>query len=117
MCFDYRTLVCTHPRDKPQGSYPTFLLQFELIFSQKQGVLPLWFADKSDYGRIGSGDKVETVGLADLLSGTGKDVQIRVTKKNGAVFLIKTSHTMSPDQLRWLEAGSALNHIKSVKSA
>ncbi|KIM33810.1 hypothetical protein M408DRAFT_325405 [Serendipita vermifera MAFF 305830] len=84
---------------------------------KKQGVLPLWFADKSDYSRIGSGDKIETVGLADLISGSGKDVHLRVTKSNGDVFLIKTTHTMSPDQLRWLEAGSALNYIKSARKS
>lgn len=33
---------------------------------QKQGILPLWFANKEDYGLIGSGDKVETIGLADV---------------------------------------------------
>jgi homoaconitase len=83
--------------------------------SQKQGILPLWFSDKGDYNRIGSGDRVETIGLAELLAGTGKDVRLRITKMNGDSFLIETSHTMSPDQLRWLEAGSALNFIKTVR--
>jgi homoaconitase len=84
-------------------------------FSQKQGVLPLWFSDKGDYNRIGSGDLVETIGLAELLAGTGTDIRLRITKKNGDSFLIETSHTMSPDQLKWLEAGSALNYIKAVR--
>jgi homoaconitase len=75
----------------------------------------LWFSDKGDYNRIGSGDMIETIGLAELLAGTGKDVQLRITKKNGESFFIETSHTMSPDQLRWLEAGSALNYIKAVR--
>lgn len=88
-----------------------------LISIQKQGVLPLWLADKNDYGRISSGDKVETVGLADLLSGKGQEVQLRITKKNGETFLIKTTHTMSTDQLQWLQAGSALNHIRALRNA
>ncbi|EIN13533.1 aconitate hydratase [Punctularia strigosozonata HHB-11173 SS5] len=80
---------------------------------KKQGVLPLWFVDKSDYSRIGSGDVLETVGLEDLLEkGTG-DIEVRVTKRNGDVFEIPTRHTMSADQLKWLKAGSALNHIKT----
>ncbi|KAI0067907.1 aconitate hydratase [Artomyces pyxidatus] len=82
---------------------------------KKQGVLPLWFADKSDYGRIGSGDVVETIGLAELFSDkTEATVRVKVTKRNGETFEIPTKHTMSSDQLKWLRAGSALNHIRST---
>ncbi|KAG6861218.1 hypothetical protein C0995_002567 [Termitomyces sp. Mi166 len=81
---------------------------------KKQGVLPLWFADKADYSRIGSGDIIETVGLADTIRGVpGASIKIRVTKLNGEIFDIQTKHTMSRDQLKWLEAGSALNYIRS----
>ncbi|KZT74787.1 aconitate hydratase [Daedalea quercina L-15889] len=81
---------------------------------KKQGILPLWFADKADYARIGSGDVVETLGLADLLTGVpGATIKLKVTKRNGDVFEIPTKHTMSSDQLKWLRAGSALNHIRS----
>ncbi|KAJ7783501.1 aconitase family-domain-containing protein [Mycena maculata] len=81
---------------------------------KKQGVLPLWFADKADYSRIGSGDVVETIGLAELFEGTpNAEIKLKVTKRNGEVFEIPTKHTMSADQLKWLEAGSALNHIRS----
>ncbi|KAL1715441.1 aconitase family-domain-containing protein [Schizophyllum commune] len=85
---------------------------------KKQGVLPLWFADKADYAKIGAGDIVETEGLADLLS--GKDdapLHLKVTKRSdGSVFRIPVTHTMSADQLRWLRHGSALNYIRAVKS-
>ncbi|KAJ3558071.1 hypothetical protein NM688_g1128 [Phlebia brevispora] len=81
---------------------------------KKQGVLPLWFADKNDYSRIGAGDLVETVGLGDLLSCKSRDtITLRVTKRNGETFEIPTTHTMSQDQLKWLRAGSALNYIRS----
>ncbi|KAF7339872.1 Aconitate hydratase, mitochondrial [Mycena venus] len=81
---------------------------------KKQGVLPLWFADKADYGRIGSGDMVETIGLSELLKGgTDAQIKLKVTKSDGQVFEIQTKHTMSADQLKWLEAGSALNYIRS----
>jgi homoaconitase len=80
---------------------------------KKQGVLPLWFANKEDYGRIGSGDLLETVGLGALLEGKpGATIKIRVSKQSGKVFEIPTQHTMSKDQLKWLRAGSALNHIR-----
>jgi homoaconitase len=74
----------------------------------------LWFANKSDYSRIGSGDILDTIGLADLLNGvSNSSVSIKVTKLNGEMFEIPTKHTMSSDQLKWLRAGSALNHIRS----
>ncbi|KAG7450306.1 aconitate hydratase [Guyanagaster necrorhizus] len=82
---------------------------------KKQGVLPLWFADKADYSRIGSGDVVETIDLTDLLQGgTRSTVEIKVTPRIGEPFTLLTRHTMSVDQLKWLRAGSALNHIRSV---
>ncbi|KAJ7071281.1 aconitate hydratase [Mycena amicta] len=81
---------------------------------KKQGVLPLWFADKTDYSRIDAGDVVETVGLSELLGGKfDAQVKIRVTKMNGQTFEVLTKHTMSDDQVRWLQAGSALNYIRS----
>ncbi|KAG2062066.1 aconitate hydratase [Suillus hirtellus] len=84
---------------------------------KKQGVLPLWFADKNDYSRIGSGDVVQTIGLADLIEGRqNAEVKLKVTKRTGEVFEILTKHTMSEDQLKWFRAGSALNFIRSQLS-
>ncbi|KAH8998753.1 hypothetical protein EDB86DRAFT_3075839 [Lactarius hatsudake] len=80
---------------------------------KKQGVLPLWFADKNDYGRIGSGAVVETTGVADLFAGKSDGtVRVKVTTRSGETFEIATKHTMSSDQIKWLRAGSALNHIR-----
>ena len=84
------------------------------IVLQKQGILPLWFIDKADYSRIGSGDVIETVGLDDLFNGKERlTITIKVTKRTGETFEIPTRHTMSADQLKWLRAGSALNYIRS----
>jgi homoaconitase len=81
---------------------------------QKQGILPLWFADKDDYSRIGSGAVVETIGVTDLFAGKpGAAVRVKVTPMGGETFEIMTKHTMSSDQLKWLWAGSALNYIRS----
>jgi len=80
---------------------------------KKQGVLPLWFAEKSDYSRIKSGDIVETIGLAGLLQGDqDAKITVKVTRRSG-VIEIPLKHTMSSDQLKWLRAGSALNYIRS----
>ncbi|KAL5534292.1 hypothetical protein ACEPAG_754 [Sanghuangporus baumii] len=81
---------------------------------KKQGILPLWFVESSDYSRIGSGDVVETIGLGDLLNGDSTStIRLKVTKRDGQTFEIPTRHTMSSDQLKWLRAGSALNYIRS----
>ena len=95
------------------------LLQLTHIPLQKQGVLPLWFADKADYGRVGAGDVVETLGLADLLEGKlDAAIRLRVTPRDGgAPFEVPVRHTMSADQLKWLRAGSALNHIRAQIAA
>ncbi|QRV91550.1 aconitate hydratase [Ceratobasidium sp. AG-Ba] len=86
---------------------------------KKQGVLPLWFADKADYGKIKSGDHIETVGLANVVSGeSGAQIKLRVTPRDGgAPFDVTTRHTMSVDQLKWLQAGSALNYIRDSRAA
>ncbi|THH08735.1 hypothetical protein EW145_g2504 [Phellinidium pouzarii] len=82
---------------------------------KKQGVLPLWFTQTSDYFRIGSGDKIETFGLSDLLNGIPNAIiRLKVKKRDGEAFEILTKHTMSSDQLNWLRAGSALNYIRSL---
>jgi homoaconitase len=74
----------------------------------------LWFADTSDYSRIGSGDIVETIGLEGLLNGDHfTTIRLKVSKNSGETFEIPTKHTMSADQLNWLLAGSALNYIRS----
>jgi homoaconitase len=70
----------------------------------------------SDYGRIGSGDTVETIGLEHLFRGvSGAMVRLKVTKLAGESFEIDMKHTMSLDQLKWLRLGSALNHIRAER--
>ena len=85
---------------------------------KKQGVLPLWFADKADYSKIEAGDQVETVGVAELVKGdVDAVIRLKVTKKeSGEVLEIPTKHTMSADQIRWLKSGSALNLVKEIKA-
>ncbi|KAI6045014.1 hypothetical protein EDC04DRAFT_2865497 [Pisolithus marmoratus] len=81
---------------------------------KKQGVLPLWFADTADYSRVGSGDTIETMGVATLLGGDpNAAIKLRVLKRSGEVIEIPVKHTMSADQLNWFRTGSALNYIRS----
>ena len=77
---------------------------------KKQGVLPLTFADPADYDKIRADDKVSILGLADLAP--NQPVTVALHHADGSVDQITTNHTMSPDQIAWFEAGSALNLIR-----
>ena len=84
---------------------------------KKQGVLPITFVNPEDYSLIDSGDVVSTVGLNELLRGdSSSKLQVKVVKhKTGEEKMIDVAHTLSPDQLVWLRAGSALNAIRAAK--
>ncbi|MEC9449256.1 MAG: aconitase family protein, partial [Actinomycetota bacterium] len=77
---------------------------------KKQGVLPLTFADRDDYDRIGPKDRVSIVGLDGLTP--DKPVEVVVTSPDGVATSITTNHTYSADQIEWFKAGSALNLIR-----
>ncbi|OCK75179.1 mitochondrial aconitate hydratase-like protein [Lepidopterella palustris CBS 459.81] len=77
---------------------------------KKQGVVPLTFANESDYDLIDACDEVSTVGLLDVLRSGGKgDVELVVKKRDGTEVRVKTRHTLSEDQCGFVLAGSALN--------
>ena len=89
---------------------------------KKQGVLPLTFADEGEgrdgkesggYDAIDGGDEVVLEGVEDVLeSGGARGEIVAVVKKGDAGVRekrIRTRHTLSPDQCRYILAGSALN--------
>ncbi|ORX40896.1 aconitate hydratase [Kockovaella imperatae] len=87
---------------------------------KKQGILPLWLVEKSDYSKISAADKVQTSGLTSILDGsaTSDRVQLRVTKPSGEQVTVECRHTLSKDQVEWLREGSALNWIgRTAKSS
>jgi aconitase A len=44
-------------------------------------------------------------------------IRLKITKREtGEVKMVETKHTMSEDQLKWLKAGSALNHIRAQRA-
>ena len=77
---------------------------------KKQGMLPLTFADRSDYDRIGEDDRIAVRGLAELAPDT--QVTVEVTTPEGDTWTFAADHTFSPDQIEWFKAGSALNIIR-----
>ncbi len=77
---------------------------------KKQGVLPLTFADPSDYDKVLEDDKISITGLADLAP--GKQISMTLAHADGSSDTIATNHTLSDEQIEWFKAGSALNKIK-----
>ena len=77
---------------------------------KKQGILPLTFADRDDYDRIGPEDRVSVVGLDSLAP--NMPVEVVVTSPDGTTTSITTNHTYSANQIEWFKAGSALNLIR-----
>jgi aconitate hydratase A / 2-methylisocitrate dehydratase len=77
---------------------------------KKQGVLPLTFADPATYDQIEEDDRISILGLADLEP--EGSVTCRITKPDGSTAEFVANHTMSPDQIEWFKAGSALNLIR-----
>ncbi len=76
---------------------------------KKQGILPLTFADPADYEKIRFDDRVTITGLADLAPGS--QLTMVINHIDGSVEDFPVNHTMSPQQIEWFKAGSALNMI------
>ncbi|MCW8804302.1 MAG: aconitate hydratase, partial [Ignavibacteriaceae bacterium] len=76
---------------------------------KKQGMLPLTFANPSDYDKIQEDDRVSIIGLSKL--SPGEKVKMIVKHKDGSEDEIMLNHTMNSAQIEWFKAGSALNLI------
>jgi aconitate hydratase len=76
---------------------------------KKQGILPLTFADPADYEKIRFDDRVAITGLADLAPGS--PLTMILNHSDGSLESFPVNHTMSPQQIEWFKAGSALNMI------
>lgn len=81
---------------------------------KKQGIVPLTFADPTDYERLDACDEVQTAGLYEVLQSHGQSsataIRLLVKKaKTTEEFEITTKHNLSADQCQFILAGSALN--------
>jgi aconitate hydratase len=79
---------------------------------KKQGVLPLTFAKPADYEKVQEGDKISLVGLSKLAPKT--PVEAIFTHSDGKEDKIQLNHSMTPDQIAWFKAGSALNLLSKT---
>ena len=80
---------------------------------KKQGVLPFTFANKADYDKIQAKDKITFSDLDKIAP--GKPVTMTVAHEDGASENFQVNHTLNDDQVKWFNAGSALNYMGSQK--
>ncbi len=79
---------------------------------KKQGMLPLTFANPSDYELIREDDRV-SIDITTLK--TGENINAVFTHSDGGSDTISLKHTMNDQQIAWFNAGSALNLIAAAK--
>ncbi len=82
---------------------------------KKQGLLPLTFADPTDYEKVREDDRVAIEGIAGIPE--GKSPTLVLTHADGTVDRVPVKTTQSPEQFEWFKAGSALNLIRSKAAA
>jgi aconitate hydratase len=80
---------------------------------KKQGILAVTFADQSAYEKIETGDKISVLGTLELEE--GKQLTMKVWRTDGSSWETMLNHAYSKEQVPWLMAGSALNHVKATR--
>ena len=80
---------------------------------KKQGVLPLTFADPGDYDLIRRDDRLTFLNIDQIAPGKPVDVELR--HADGGIDRIQTNHSLTPEQIEWIQAGSALNLIRTLQ--
>ncbi len=76
---------------------------------KKQGMLPLTFSDPADYDRFGPNDRVSIIGLRHF--SPKSPLKVTIDHPNGETESIEVNHTFTSEQIKWFQAGSALNMI------
>ncbi len=78
---------------------------------KKQGILPMTFVNPVEYDHIEQEDRVSVTGLNALAP--GKPVSVTIHKKDGKEITIQARHSMTDQQIKWFQAGSALNALNA----
>ena len=78
---------------------------------KKQGILPMTFADPANYEQIEQEDRISVTGLSELAP--GKPVSVVIHKKDGKEITVQANHSMTEQQIKWFQAGSALNALNA----
>ncbi len=77
---------------------------------KKQGVLALIFANPEDYDKIRETDRISIMGLSDLQP--EKQIHAFINHEDGTKEEILLDHSYNKFQIKWFQAGSALNILR-----
>lgn len=77
---------------------------------KKQGVLALTFANPADYEKIQENDRVSILGLQSMAP--GKNLKMELKHANGTMETLELKQTYNEEQIKWFQAGSALNLLR-----
>ena len=75
--------------------------------------MPFNFSNKADYDKIQAKDKISFADLDKIAP--GKAVTMTITHEDGSSEDFQVNHTLNEDQVKWFNAGSALNYMGSKK--
>jgi len=76
---------------------------------KKQGMLPLTFADATDYDKVRVDDRISILGLKTFAPGV--QLTLKLKHSDGTVEHVTVNHSFNLNQIAWFRAGSALNLI------
>ncbi len=82
---------------------------------KKQGMLALTFDNENDYDLIQEDDTFNFIDLEDFAP--DKQLTLELAHSDGTKDLVKLNHTYNAQQIKWYEAGSALNLIREKANA
>ncbi|MBZ0268265.1 aconitate hydratase, partial [bacterium] len=78
---------------------------------KKQGVLPLTFANPSDYDKVQQDDRVSITGLTELAPGSRPTAVFH--HADGSEDRAEMLQSLNAEQIEWFRAGSALNLLRT----
>ena len=79
---------------------------------KKQGMLALTFTDISDYDKIRQDDLINIEGFETMEP--GKPLTLVLHHADGSRDSFEVNHTYNHQQIEWVQAGSALNKIRTT---
>ncbi len=82
---------------------------------KKQGALALAFVNPSDYEKIQEADRVTIKGLTKFAPGV--DLAAEIAHSDGKKEIIQLKHTYNAEQIKWFQAGSALNLLRANENS
>ncbi|MDE1866378.1 MAG: aconitate hydratase, partial [Thaumarchaeota archaeon] len=81
---------------------------------KKQGVLALTFANSSDYDKIQETDRISIVEISDMKP--EKQLRAYIIHEDGIKEEILLNHSYNNFQIKWFQAGSALNILRESEN-